>query len=576
MDENRRNDDALFDALKKSKRKKRRRRLITVLIIIAAVAAGLLYAVNVLQKRVEASLAVEGDEVLQYEANYGSISTRVSGSGTIEDVDTETVTVPEGVEIEKVKVRTGEVLKKGDVIATLDLATVLNRMASVQSEIDEQDKQLAEAGNDRVNAQVSAGVSGRVKKVYITPNMDVANCMVENGALVLISLDGKMAVTIDDSSLAPGEAVNVERADGSLVPGAVEKNVSGAATILVTDNGPELDEQVRVLDAENRELGTGTLSIHSLFRVTGFTGTVAGISVQENQQVYAASTICSLTDTAYSARYNSILKQRQEKEKTLLELLELYQGGALRAPFDGTVLKIDYDEDGNETPASAGASMTLNASNASSMYSMYTGMTGTGTAAADPASGNSEEKKDGISVITMSPDQSMLVKLSVDEADILSLEKGQIAEVTIESVSPEPLGGIVTEVDRTANSSSGVTSYTAEITFLKGKGMLSGMSADVVINIQGTENVLIVPTDAIHRTSAAAFVYTEYDSELKRFGGIVTVETGISNDEYTEVRSGLDAGVTVYYTEKKEDDFFMMMGGSGNNGSRRQSGGNRG
>ena len=576
MDENRRNDDALFDALKKSKRKKRRRRLITVLLVIAAVAAGLLYAVNVLQKRVEASLAVEGDEVLQYEANYGSISTRVSGSGTIEDVDTETVTVPEGVEIEKVKVRTGEVLKKGDVIATLDLATVLNRMASVQSEIDEQDKQLAEAGNDRVNAQVSAGVSGRVKKVYITPNMDVANCMVENGALVLISLDGKMAVTIDDSSLAPGEAVNVERADGSLIPGAVEKNVSGAATILVTDNGPELDEQVRVLDAENRELGTGTLSIHSLFRVTGFTGTVAGISVQENQQVYAASTICSLTDTAYNARYNSILKQRQEKEKTLLELLELYQGGALRAPFDGTVLKIDYDEDGNETPASAGASMTLNASNASSMYSMYTGMTGTGTAAADPASGNSEEKKDGISVITMSPDQSMLVKLSVDEADILSLEKGQIAEVTIESVSPEPLGGIVTEVDRTANSSSGVTSYTAEITFLKGKGMLSGMSADVVINIQGTENVLIVPTDAIHRTSAAAFVYTEYDSELKRFGGIVTVETGISNDEYTEVRSGLDAGVTVYYTEKREDDFFMMMGGSGMNGSRRQSGGNRG
>ena len=97
-----------------------------------------------------------------------------------------------------------------------------------------------------------------------------------------------------------------------------------------------------------------------------------------------------------------------------------------------------------------------------------------------------------------------------------------------------------------------------------------------MINIQGTENVLIVPTDAVHRTSAAAFVYTEYDSELKRFGGIVTVETGISNDEYTEIRNGLDAGVTVYYTEKQEDNFFMMMGGSGMNSNRRQSGRNRG
>ena len=79
MDEERKNDDALFEALNKAKRRKRRRRWITVLIILAIVTSGILYAVNVLRKRVEASMAEEGNEVLTYDASIGSISTRVSG-----------------------------------------------------------------------------------------------------------------------------------------------------------------------------------------------------------------------------------------------------------------------------------------------------------------------------------------------------------------------------------------------------------------------------------------------------------------------------------------------------------------
>jgi len=166
----------------------------------------------------------------------------------------------------------------------------------------------------------------------------------------------------------------------------------------------------------------------------------------------------------------------------------------------------------------------------------------------------------------MSPDVSMRVKIDVDERDILSLERGQAAEITIESVGKEVFNGIVTEVDRTANSSAGVTTYSAEITFDKARGMLTGMTGDVIINIQGNENVLIVPADAVHRTSAGAYVYTSYDTETKQYGGIVPVEIGISNDDYSEIRSGLEEGTTVYYTEKKEDDFFMMMGGPGMNG----------
>ena len=359
MDEQKKRDDALFEALNRSKKKKRRKRLITVLAIISVIVIALTAAVNSLRKKVEATMAVDADEVLHYEAIYGSISTRVSGSGTIEDVDTETVTVPDGVKVEEVTVKTNEKLRKGDVIATVDLTSVLSAMAGIQDEIDQLDKDLAATEKDAVSSVVSAGAAGRVKKVYVAKDTDVAACMVENGALALISLDGKMAVDFENADLETGTEVSVERADGSVIAGTVDRNVSGKVTVLVTDNGPELDEAVRVLDADGKELGSGSLYIHSIFRVTGFTGTVTSVSARENQQVYRNSTICGLKDTAHSARYSSILKQRGEKEETLLELLELYQGGALRAPFDGTVLSIEYDEN---KPDSSAASACLSSS----------------------------------------------------------------------------------------------------------------------------------------------------------------------------------------------------------------------
>ena len=571
MDEVRRNDDELFAALNKAKKRKRRRRWITVLVILAIFVCGILYGVNTLRRRVEAAVAVEEDEILTYNAMLGSISTRVSGSGTIVDVDTEEITVPEGVEIDEVIAKSNAKLQKGDLIATLDLISVLSTMASVQEELDELDEELASASGDRVDSNITAGVSGRLKKIYAGTNTDVAACMVENGALALISLDGKMAVDIENDSLAAGDKVRVARENGSILDGTVEKKVGETVTVLVTDNGPELDEQVCILDENERELGTGPLYIHSVFRITGFTGTVSRVTFNENMQVNAASIIFNLTDTGYSGHYNSLLKQRREKEQTLLELLELYQGGALRAPFAGTVLKINYDEDEGASSDTAAASVQTGM-NAYSMYSAGNASL-TSTAAATETSGTAQTNEDGIVIVTMSPDVNMLVNIDVDEADILSLERGQIAEVTIESIGEESFSGLVTEVDRTANSSSGVTTYSTEITFAKSAGMLNGMTADVVINIQGNENVLIVPTDAVNKTSAGAFVYTSYDEETKRFGGIVPVEVGISNDDFAEIRSGLEEGTTIYYTKKEQNDFFMMMGGPGMGG--RPNGGNR-
>ena len=559
MDELQRKDDALFDALNQAKKKKRRRRLITILVIVAVVAAAAVLGINYLRKKVDARMSILDTAVLNATAEYGNVSTRVSGSGTIEDVDSEQITVPKGVKIEEVIVKSNNTLREGDVIATVDQSSVISTMASVQEKIDKLDEELKKASSDQASTVVSAGTNGRVKRVFIRDGDDVAACMVENGALALISLDGKLAVDFNNDSMQAGDAVQVELTDGHMLEGTVEKNLNGKATVLVSDNAADLDEEVRVLDADGKELGKGKLYIHSEFRITGFAGRAVKVSVTENEQIYPNSSICTLADTAYSARYHGILKQRREQEKTLLELLAMYQGGALRAPFDGTILSIDYKKD--EKTSKDDKDETASASSAVSEMDLYSMMFGGSESVNSTGVDTTQEeaKTEEIKVVTMSPDVSMKVSVKIDEADILSVEIGQAAEVTIDSLPGQMFQGTVTDVDRTANSKAGVTSYSAEVTFDKGTGMLTGMTANVNINIVGTENVLLVPQDAVQRTSTGAFVYTEYDENTKTLGGEVPVEVGIENSDSAEIVSGIEEGTVVYYNEKPKDFMDIMM-----------------
>lgn len=523
-------DDALFEALGQSKKKHRRRIIRTVVITLAAVVilgvAGIAYLSNRVRERFAAAAA----EVLTYEASTGTISTVVSGSGTLSNVDTESVTVPAGVEITEVLVSRNDTVAAGDVLAAVDMASVRSAMAQLQTQIDELDEQISDAEDDRVSSQLRAGVSGRVKLICAEKGTDVVAAMVEHGALAVLSLDGFMALELETDALAMDDAVTVIREDGTEVKGRVESVSAGIATVLVTDNGPRYGEEVTVRLEDGTEAGSGALFIHNPLAVTGYAGTVNTVLVKENQKVTAHTQLFSLKDTGYSANYDALLRSRGEIEETLLELLSIQRSGAILAPMSGSV------------------------------YSLT-----------DATSGTSE-----FEIMTLSPDVSMSVTITVDESDILSLEPGQEADVTVSSVSEETLTGTVTEIDTNADSGY----YTAVVTLDKISGMLPGMTANVDVRIQGVENAIIIPAEALHRTSATYYVYTAYDSETGQYGGMTEVEIGLSNSNFVEITAGLDVGTTVYYTETFNlmDFFAGMMGGNGggNGGMNGRPGGDYG
>ena len=521
-------NDALFHALDKSRKRKKRRIIVTVLILLLVVGLVLTVTVSILQRNVQQKFAASDDDVLNYSVKTGTISTVVSGSGILSNVDTETIEVPAGVELLEILVENGETVAEGQLLATADMATVRSAMSDLQGQIDDLDDQIAAADGDKASTRVAAGVPGRVKILYAQEGDKVADVMVENGALAVISLDGYMALDLETEALAEGDAVTVIRENGKEIKGSVETVVDGIATVLITDDGPKNGEKVTV-KAGDAELGSGELYVHNPLMVTGYAGTVKSVHVKENGKVNKNTYLYTLKDTDYSANFDNLLRERSESEETLLELLNIQKYGGITAPMAGSLYSV-ADLDAAEE---AGTAIT--------------------------------------ELVTLSPDLEVSVTISVDENDILALSLGQETNVSVSSVTEDTLTGIVTEIDKTASDGA----YTAVVTLDKIAGMLPGMTADVDVKIQGVDNAILVPADALHYTSTGAFVYTAFDSETGEYGGRVEVVTGLSNDEYVEITSGLQVGDTVYYTKSTTlYDIFSAMSGMG--GGRNGAGSNRG
>ena len=524
MSEQNQRAEALFETLSKNKKLRRRKVLRTVLITIAVIAAILITTVIVLTRKVEKRFAAAAAEVQSYQVTTGTIHTIVSGTGVLTEEDLEEITVPSGVEITEVVVDAGDTVRKGDLLATVDLATVMTSLTSLQDQMNDLDKDINAAKGDKASTQISAGVSGRVKIIRAEAGDDVSLCMAEHGALAVLSLDGFMAADLETDKLSKGDLVSVTRDNGTVLEGKVSSAAGGKATVLVTDNGPMYDEEISVSTADGTVIGTAKLYIHNPLGVTGYAGTVSTVTAKENAAVSNGSPLFTLKNTSFSANYDTLLRNRADLEEILLELLTLYRDGALLAPMDGVISTVEFDDSADAT------------------YTATSGET---------------------NVLTLYPDLAMTITIGVDETDILALKEDQEAEITVSSVGEEIYPGTVSDISKVADTSTGVTQYSAEIFLDKASGMLPGMTAEVDVKIQGTENALIIPVEALHQTSTGSFVYTSYDEETQRYGGRVDVVPGMQNDNYAEILSGLQEGDTIYYTKQENifTYFSNMMGG---------------
>ncbi len=272
----------------------------------------------------------------------GDIDSTVAGAGTLSGGDGAKITVPHGVEITEYLVQNGDIVTEGQELARVDKTSVMNTIATVQSNLEYIAGEVRTAASGATNAYLAAPAAGRVKAVYAEAGDDVQSVIREHGALMVVSLDGRMAVDAETASDAatPGKAVTVRCEDGTEYPGRIEIRRGSTLTVTLTDDGPVLGANAEiVLDGET--VGTGTLYPHSAWNVTASAGTVAAINTAAERQIYAGTTVLTLSDVDTEGEYRRLSQLHRDYEDTMLKLFRLYQSGTVTADAAGRVSGLD-------------------------------------------------------------------------------------------------------------------------------------------------------------------------------------------------------------------------------------------
>ena len=686
---------------------------VTALCLVAAAAL----LISSLPSGVVSGTSVQS-RVLTAQPENKAISTALLGAGTLTPPEGEDLEIPQALELEARYAENGDTVRAGDPIVKVDKVAVHAAIAELQELMEDLDAAIAKVTNDSPSTSVKATASGRVKKIYAQKDRAVADTVYDSGALVLLSLDGTMAVDIPAQGLTLGQKVTLRLSDGKELEGQVETISDGLAAVTCSDEKAPYEDTVSVVEEGGKVLGTGKLYIHSMLRVTGAYGTVSYISVRENQKVTNGTTLLTLKDTGHTVEYNRLLNRRQELEEHMDKLQRLAKDGILRADTDGVVsgldTTVDYvspaaletrprsqaspgyislnkilmdevveapvnpdsGEGGNtenkdpekdpekepekepETPeepkketatyllgvvtdnskgvitydlqqsleasqdvvetmdlaSMVGSEIGGNSSTVSDLGQtvlMSTGgawvpssfdavakgdailigtglivhqraldissmmpdldlsgldlsglgsMTGGYSSGSYPASTPAYETYDtGCTLAaTVTQTKEMTVDITVDELDILSLEVGMAADVTLDALPGQSFRGIITKINTYGVNSGGNTKYTVTVTLDRAEKMLTGMSASVSITTATSESVPTLPAAAIQSQDGKSWVYTAYDEKTDTLSGLTQVELGRSDGERVEILSGLDSGASCYYRYADEIEYRFV------------------
>lgn len=161
----------------------------------------------------------------------------------------------------------------------------------------------------------------------------------------------------------------------------------------------------------------------------------------------------------------------------------------------------------------------------------------------------------GTEIATLITKQKV-VELSLNEVDAAAVKIGQKVTLTFDAVEDLSLTGKVASIDTIGTVSSGVVSYTVDISFdTQDDRVKSGMSANATIVTAVKTDVLTVPSAAVKSQNGTSYVLvfeTPIDSTTGSQGtpsAIAptqqTVTTGIAGDSTIEILSGIKEGTQV-------------------------------
>ena len=493
----------------------------------------------------------------------GTITSELSSSGVISPKDTYSLTSLVEGEVISADFEEGDQVTEGQILYQIDVSSMESELKSASTSLERAKKKYEKAQED-YNEAVS-DYSGNTYKAtrtgYIRElNIQAGDQVGQNTDIASIYNDQIMKIRVpflaqEAAAIGAGNQAVLTLTD-------TEEQINGVVTAVsnmdeVLDGG----RIVRYVTIEAANPGGLTSSHSAVAEINGMVCTAEGSFEAATDLVMKADLPSSVEVEAMLVHEGDYVTEGTPifriASKDAEDLLDTYQDAMAQAEesLESAQSKVDSTKESYDN-----YTITAPISGQVITKSVKEG---------DTISRNSGSSDTTLAVIY---DLSQLTfEMSVDELDVRSVQVGQKVSVTADALEGQTFTGTVTNVSLESVQSNGVTNYPVTVTLDETGDLLPGMNVDGVILLDQTEDALMIPIDSLMRGNR---VYVKDDTVKEAAGSVpagfraVEVETGLTNDDYVEIVSGLSEGEEVYVNEssKSTDAFMMGVPGGGMGG----------
>ena len=467
------------------------------------------------------------------------LSNSLSGTGTLNPANTYNVKSLVAGKVLTSTIEEGDIVEEGTVLYTVDAsdATTKAEQASITL-------QQAQRSYDKtVDRQyVRAEVAGVVATLKVAKGDEVTS-----GQEVAVIRDSSKMVLHLEFPAADAAAFSVGQSAEVTLDGTFETLTGTVTAVTGTDTLSTGNLLTRTVTITVRNAGGLTTAQAATATINGVSciaakcfeyqaertlttlaaGTVTAINVQEGGAVNKDDIVLQISGEDLTEAIQSAAETLRSAELNMDNLQEAMNNYTVTSPISGTII---------EKNAKAGDALTA-----------------------------------GADLCTIYDLSYLVMVINVDELQVSDVSVGQSVQVTADAVPDKTYTGTVTRVSMKGSSNGGTTTYPVTVRIDETEGLRPGMNANAEIVIAEAKNALAVPNAAIVRggyvlvtKDSPSAANADPDMTAPEGYVYVPVKIGVSDDDYTQIISGVTGNDTVAYDPSSvSTDYYYDDGGYG-------------
>ena len=461
------------------------------------------------------------------------LSNSLSGTGTLNPANTYNVKSLVAGKVLTSTIEEGDIVEEGTVLYTVDASDATTKVEQASITL-----QQAQRSYDKtVDRQyVRAEVAGVVATLKVAKGDEVTS-----GQEVAVIRDSSKMVLQLEFPAADAATFSVGQSAEVTLDGTFETLTGTVTAVTGTDALSTGNLLTRTVTITVRNAGGLTTAQAATATINGVSciaakcfeyqaertlttlaaGTVTAINVQEGGAVNKDDIVLQISGEDLTEAIQSAAETLRSAELNMDNLQEAMNNYTVTSPISGTII---------EKNAKAGDALTA-----------------------------------GADLCTIYDLSYLVMVINVDELQVSDVSVGQSVQVTADAVPDKTYTGTVTRVSMKGSSNGGTTTYPVTVRIDETEGLRPGMNANAEIVIAEAGNALAVPNAAIVRggyvlvtKDSPSAANADPDMTAPEGYVYVPVKIGVSDDDYTQIISGVTGNDTVAYdpSSVSTDDYY--------------------